>query len=378
MRQVRMLLLLSVAALHSQSAAAQVRPSAERHAFELSVLAPPRPVRVGSRTLIPHELHLTNFTTHTLLVQRVRVLEARSGQVLLDLQGKELAAALGAVAGASADKRAILPGARAVAYLDAPIDEGSDVRAVRHVVEFAERDSAEPRDEISGAEVPVHRGRLRRLSPPLRGGPWVAVYDPMLERGHRRVVYAVGGRARIPGRFAVDWMPAGPSSGGIGGSGLGEEVLAVADGTIANLRDGVPEPAPGSPRPRVSTSDATGNFVSIDIGGGLFAFYEHLMPGLTVKMGQRVRRGQVIGRLGSTGQASRPHLHFHVADANSPLGAEGVPYLLSEARVTGAYESIEAFQTGAAWKAQATVSSTLSFPAPNAVLDFDKTPAAHP
>src|SRR3546814_15182295 len=44
------------------------------------------------------------------------------------------------------------------------------------------------------------------LSPPLRGGPWVAVYDPGMERGHRRVFYATEGSATLPGRFAIDFM----------------------------------------------------------------------------------------------------------------------------------------------------------------------------
>ena len=35
------------------------------------------------------------------------------------------------------------------------------------------------------------------LSPPLRGGPWVAVYDPGLKNGHRRVTVAIDGNARI-------------------------------------------------------------------------------------------------------------------------------------------------------------------------------------
>src|SRR3546814_17112070 len=55
-----------------------------------------------------------------------------------------------------------------------------------------------------GAAIP--ETALPRLSPPLRGGPWVAVYDPGMERGHRRVFYATEGSATLPGRFANDFM----------------------------------------------------------------------------------------------------------------------------------------------------------------------------
>jgi murein DD-endopeptidase MepM/ murein hydrolase activator NlpD len=119
-------------------------------------------------------------------------------------------------------------------------------------------------------------------------------------------------------------------------------------------------------------ADATGNYVSISIGAGLFAFYEHLMPGLRVEPGDRVKRGQVIGRLGSTGQASRPHLHFHLADADSPLGAEGLPYHLQGARTLGAYRSIAAFEAREPWQTGVTNSAGPTFPAPNAVVAFDR------
>src|SRR3546814_17201841 len=85
---------------------------------------------------------------------------------------------------------------------------------------------------------------LPRLSPPLRGGPWVAVYDPGMERGHRRVFYATEGSATLPGRFAIDFMKLdarGKLSSGdadipASHHGFGADVLAVADGTIVAVR----------------------------------------------------------------------------------------------------------------------------------------------
>lgn len=54
-----------------------------------------------------------------------------------------------------------------------------------------------------------------------------------------------------------------------------------------------------------------------------------MQPGsLRVKLGDKVRRGQVLGLVGNSGNSTEPHLHFHLADANSPLGAEGLPYVL--------------------------------------------------
>jgi len=70
-----------------------------------------------------------------------------------------------------------------------------------------------------------------------------------------------------------------------------------------------------------------GNHVIIDLGGGRYAFYAHLQPGsLRVILGQKVRRGEVVGLLGNSGNSTEPHLHFHLSDGNSPLASEGIPY----------------------------------------------------
>ena len=56
---------------------------------------------------------------------------------------------------------------------------------------------------------------------------------------------------------------------------------------------------------------AYGNSVSVDHGQDLSSFYAHLDRVLTAP-GRRVRRGQVIGLVGSTGNATGPHLHFEL------------------------------------------------------------------
>lgn len=183
----------------------------------------------------------------------------------------------------------------------------------------------------------------------------------------------------IPGRFAIDWIrldqQGQPSPKGAtrldAFHGYGAEVLAVANATVAAVRDDINNVEELAELPRVSIGDASGNYVALDLGDGRYAFYEHLQRGVLVKPGQRVKRGAVIGRLGLTGQGTTPHLHFHVANGNSLLGAEGLPFRLQGMELLGSYPSIEAFGQGGPWTRPSGPAPEGPFtPGPNMVVQF--------
>jgi len=74
---------------------------------------------------------------------------------------------------------------------------------------------------------------------------------------------------------------------------LGEAVHATATGTVINA----------------GLSGGYGKMVEIDHGNGLSTRYGHLSQ-IDVKVGDEVRIGQVVGRMGSTGRSTGPHLHY--------------------------------------------------------------------
>jgi murein DD-endopeptidase MepM/ murein hydrolase activator NlpD len=75
----------------------------------------------------------------------------------------------------------------------------------------------------------------------------------------------------------------------------GNPVYATADGTVTLAK----------------REGAYGNLITIDHGYGLETRYGHLSK-YEVESGAKVKRGQVIGRVGSTGRATGPHLHYEV------------------------------------------------------------------
>jgi murein DD-endopeptidase MepM/ murein hydrolase activator NlpD len=64
-----------------------------------------------------------------------------------------------------------------------------------------------------------------------------------------------------------------------------------------------------------------GNMVEIDHGNGLATRYAHMSETL-VEEGQEVAKGAVLGRLGSTGRSTGPHLHYEVRVDGEPVDPE--------------------------------------------------------
>jgi murein DD-endopeptidase MepM/ murein hydrolase activator NlpD len=95
----------------------------------------------------------------------------------------------------------------------------------------------------------------------------------------------------------------------------GVQVIAAADGTVIRTVNGFPD--------RNTTWDLGGglaNHVEISHPGGLVSYYGHMRLGsIEVAEGQSVRRGDVLGLVGSSGTSNWPHLHFEVRRDGAPV-----------------------------------------------------------
>lgn len=322
-----------------------------RESFELLVTQPPAVVTIEGRGQLVGELHLTNFSRNPLEVVEARVLDAQTEAPLAVVAGPVLAGVfcrLDSTAGCASGTN-VSPGQRAIVYVDADVGERLRSKSLRYQIHYRSAGDDATRS-VASAAVSID-ARPSVLGPLLRGGPWVAVHHSEWPRGHRRVLYAVDGRARIPGRFAIDWVKAdeqGHIARGDGDQvaaafGYSADVLAVADGVVVAAREDMAESEKVSANPRHTLDEAAGNFIVLRLAADRFAIYEHLRPrSLRVKVGGKVRRGEVIASLGFTGDSTGPHLHLHVADGSAPVGSEGLAYVFDAFTLLGRYEDIGA------------------------------------
>lgn len=316
---------------------------------DVTIPVQPTEFRGGGKTHLCYELHVTNFGRADCVLTRVEVTKADSlKRVLAVYEGDELGSRVirpGLTPAATHEKLKLGAGLRLVAYLWLTFDAATEPPAsLQHRLSFKVGDYPEELSvECAGAM--VAKGPVV-ISPPLRGGEWLAANGPSNTSGHRRALIPTGGGARIAQRFAIDFVQLREDGRTFTGDQkdnknyrcYGAEALAVAEGTVVAVKDGIPENVPGANSRAVAITLETvgGNYVILDLGNRHFAFYAHLQPGsLRVKLGDKVRRGQVLGLVGNSGNSTEPHLHFHVSDVNSPLGSEGLPYSFSSFEVEG-------------------------------------------
>jgi hypothetical protein len=186
------------------------------------------------------------------------------------------------------------------------------------------------------------------LGPPLQGAGYIAADGCCASTRHLRALLPLNGAYRLSQRFAIDWekldalnrIYVGPREDPHSYFIYGQPVLAVANARVAVAVDGLLEATPGAFPENLPLAEADGNHVILEVRPGVYVLYAHLQPGsVQVRTGDRVQRGQVLGRVGNSGNSLAPHLHLQVMDAPSGLVANGLPYVFSRFRITGVDEA---------------------------------------
>jgi murein DD-endopeptidase MepM/ murein hydrolase activator NlpD len=225
-------------------------------------------------------------------------------------------------------------------------------KGARDTLRVTVRGKAGAADVTGSASLPVVQTMSKtQFRFPLKG-VWFAAVGPTPHTAHRW---------GLPEEFAFDIAKIGDGNLSYRGDGTkfedyyayGADVLAAADGKVVAAVDGMLEDTAVLKRPGESDDaygarvqqyqagllakgeDALGgNFVMIDHGNNEYSLYAHLRTGsVKVTVGETVKAGQPIGKLGSSGNSSEPHLHFQVCDAPRPLSCAGVPIAFTNVRL---------------------------------------------
>lgn len=318
--------------------------------LEIRVPFEPTPFPSEGCNYLMYELRLTNFGTSPLNLSRIEVLDADAAapQPIATFDEAQLETMLQPVGNTIAGPKGnltIADGRTATVFMSIAFDRSSHIpnSLLHHVITTGTM--------ADGAVISTRHTALHVLGPPLEGANWVADDGPSNDQDnhHRRGIIVLDGAAVISRRYAIDWEQVKDGATFSGDSrdvrsyfAYGRPVLAVADGRVVTAKDGLPDNVPGHgeafhPAVPITIETVAGNTITLDLGGGQFAYYMHLQPGsLRVKAGDRVRRGQQLARIGSTGDAREPHLHFEVTTSSKLGSGEGVPYLIDRYRCKSA------------------------------------------
>lgn len=299
---------------------------------------------------VEYELLVVNVFAEPVTLSSVTVLDP-AGKELKRIEGETLAAATQTLFAKAATP--IIPASAAVSVdVDLMLPPDTAPERVTHRITYTLKADSElalivGSPEVDAPDVAVNRKSAIVIGPPLQGNGWLATTACCRPNVHRDERVAIDGvRIETGETFAVDWAKVKNDRlfDGDGKTveqyyGFGENVLAVADGTVVSVHDGMPDQTPFVLMVPKSTSDYGGNNLMLQIAPNVFAWYAHLRQGsLTVKVGDAVKAGTPIAKLGNTGPSEGPHLHLGLLDKPDAITGRSLPFVFDSFTMAGAID----------------------------------------
>ena len=344
-------------ALMALATAAQVAATAapgDLNSFDLSVSPDPVLIERGETQQLNFDFRVKNGSAASVELRRIELsVVDRRGKLVLR-RDADTSGASPAIETVTPDRR-FDPGAEGIFFnpfttfaLGFPLDE------LRFRLTF-KPEKGEP--FVREAVVrPRAWAPSTKLSLPVAGTAWVKHGHDYLSH-HRRwnplhpVAKSFGATA-VFARYALDLLivddqhrisPSAPKRNS-DFFGWGSPILAPGDGTVVAIQafdadDDVATGKSGFDPERLPKEPLHfyGNYVIIDHGRGEYSVLGHLQHGsVTVRPGQRVRRGQPVARMGMSGSAEfEPHLHYELRRGTT-MAVEGLPaYFADLVRLRG-------------------------------------------
>jgi hypothetical protein len=299
---------------------------------------------------VEYELLVVSVFSEPVTLSSLTVL-GPAGKELMRMDGAVLAAATQTLFAKTASP--VVPASAAVSVdVDLILPPDTVPERVTHRIAYRlKADSqlgllADP-PEVDAPEVAINHKDAIVIRPPVKGDGWLASAACCKPNVHRDERIAIDGvRIETAETFAIDLVKVrhdrifdGDGKAVEQYYGFGEDVLAVADGTVVSVHDGMSDQTPFVLMTPKSTSDYGGNNVMLEIAPNVFAWYAHLRQrSIAVKVGDAVKAGTPIGKLGNTGPSEGPHLHLGLLDKPDPIAGRSLPFVFDSFALVGAVD----------------------------------------
>jgi hypothetical protein len=320
--------------------------------LSVTFLARPAPLVQYGATRLVYEMLITNFSRHSYAVESI---EAKAGETTSKFDGAALEPMflyLGTEGPPDKTQRTVEAGRSVIVFLMLDLGKKKAPAAIAHSLRVRD-DKGDPH-EVTPAPLAVADETPIVVAPPLRG-EWIAgdSVTNLADAAHRRAVLIENGQAWLAQRYAIDWVQIqtidgehttwkGPEDKNESYFCYGKPIYSVAAGTVVGMSDNLADNVPHSGKHvvAINADNAAGNHAVVEIAPHRYVLYAHMRPGtVRVKTGDRVRVGDIIGRVGNTGSSEEPHLHMHIDDQPSFLGGNGVPYEFTRGDASGPVEA---------------------------------------
>ncbi|UBF26708.1 M23 family metallopeptidase [Kovacikia minuta CCNUW1] len=335
--------------------AAAADPPTSKTTTAIIVSATNRPLRVlGSdgKEHLEYDLLFTNLLPSPITLTSIEV-STEKGQQLLELSGDSLKAVTQPLLSPTPTNQIPASGTLAT-LIDVIVPPDKVPQRVTHRITYDFPPNTPDHIkaligslEIQGPELVVNPFQAIVIASPLSGNGWFNASgccdDASSPHRFSRLI-AGGARYVKPEIFAIDWIRLQDNQD-FSGDGtrneqyfaFGANVSSVANGTVIAVRDDMPEETPNQTVKNVKKPlDFVGNSVVVQIQPGIWATYAHLQTGsIKVRVGDRVKTGQFLGKLGNSGNSTAPHLHFQLSDGPDNTTANSLPFVIDQYRFVG-------------------------------------------
>jgi hypothetical protein len=325
-------------------------------ALAVTESGPPRYVRgTDNRMHIEYDLLITNWLASSVTLTSIDV-EDQNGETLLKMDSAAIANHSRLLSKGPPAPASIPPSSAIATTIDVPVASTVLPTSLANRVRYDLAADMDPSFrallgnnlEVTSA-VRVANREAQVITAPLTGDGWWNLNGCCQPSLHRYLLYPVDGSWLKSEMFAIDWVQVrdGSPFQGDGSQneqwyGFGAPILAVGDGTVVAAVDGKPDQKPEEELGIKTPADFAGNYVILQIGPQTYAQFAHLQQGsVQVKVGDQLRAGQQIGRLGSSGESTAPHLHFGLLDGPASTTSHSLPFVIDRFTYTSSMDPDE-------------------------------------